>query len=124
MNLRPDWEEVKDDVMYTVCKAKFLQNPGLLKKLLDTGDAELIEGNTWNDQIWGVCNGSGENRLGKILMRIRDEAAKGYPAYFEDEVGGKHDEGVGWGPDGEFCGECSNISCGACLVWRKRSKAV
>ena len=59
--------------MYSICRAKFTQNPDLLKKLLDTGDAELVEGNTWGDKVWGVCNDEGENRLGKILMRIRSE---------------------------------------------------
>lgn len=37
-----------------------------------TGDAELIEGNNWGDTFWGVCNGRGENMLGKLLMEIRD----------------------------------------------------
>lgn len=59
--------------MYEVCRAKFLQNPDLADKLVATGDAELIEGNTWGDTVWGVCNGSGENRLGEILMRVRSE---------------------------------------------------
>lgn len=73
--LRPDWELVKYDVMYEVCMAKFTQNPDLLSKLLATGDAELIEGNTWGDRVWGVdlCRGYGENHLGKILMRVRSE---------------------------------------------------
>lgn len=73
VKLRPDWEEVKCDVMYQVCKAKFSQNPDLAQKLIETGDAELVEGNTWGDRIWGVCDGVGENNLGKILMRIRKE---------------------------------------------------
>lgn len=73
VRLCPEWESIKDDVMYAVCKAKFQQNPELLRKLLETGNAELIEGNTWGDKVWGVCQGEGENRLGKILMRIRDE---------------------------------------------------
>ena len=43
-----------------------------------TGDAELIEGNTWHDNYWGVCscskcNGRGKNRLGKLLMKVREE---------------------------------------------------
>lgn len=71
--LREDWEEVKDRVMYEVCCCKFDQNSDLLEKLLKTGDEELIEGNTWGDRIWGVCGGSGQNRLGKILMQIRKE---------------------------------------------------
>lgn len=73
VKLREDWEEVKELVMYEICYHKFNQNPDICKMLLDTGDVELIEGNTWGDQVWGVCNGIGENRLGKILMRIRDE---------------------------------------------------
>lgn len=73
VQLRTDWEEVKDSVMYIICTNKFVQNPELLRKLLETGDAELIEGNTWGDRIWGVCRGVGENRLGKILMRVRSE---------------------------------------------------
>lgn len=73
VELRPDWEEVKNKIMYDICKEKFMQNPKLLAKLLATGDAELIEGNTWGDRVWGVCDGVGENHLGKILMRIRSE---------------------------------------------------
>ena len=71
VKLRGDWEAVKDTVMYEICKAKFSQNPDLADKLVATKDAELIEGNTWGDRIWGVCDGVGENRLGKILMRVR-----------------------------------------------------
>lgn len=73
VELRHDWEEVKCDVMYQICKAKFLQNPSLARRLIETEDAELVEGNTWGDQVWGVCNGVGDNNLGKILMRIRHE---------------------------------------------------
>lgn len=73
VRLRSDWESVKDDVMYDVCHAKFSQNANLRRQLLNTGNAELVEGNTWGDRVWGVCGGVGENRLGRILMRIRDE---------------------------------------------------
>lgn len=71
--LREDWEGVKDRVMYEVCLNKFIQNPDLMQKLIDTGEEELIEGNTWRDTYWGVCNGVGENRLGQILMQLRAE---------------------------------------------------
>lgn len=71
--LRDDWEEIKDSVMYDICRAKFTQNPNLAQLLIETGDATLIEGNNWGDVVWGVCNGVGENRLGKILMQIRSE---------------------------------------------------
>ena len=73
VQLRSDWENVKDDVMYEICKAKFSQNTELKKRLLSTGNEHLEEGNTWGDKIWGTLNGIGENRLGKILMRIREE---------------------------------------------------
>lgn len=73
VSLRPDWEDIKIDIMYNICKAKFTQNETLKTKLLKTGDATLIEGNTWGDKIWGQVNGVGENNLGKILMRIREE---------------------------------------------------
>ena len=71
--LRPDWETEKDRIMYEICLAKFRQNPDLAERLIATGNAELIEGNTWNDKYWGVCYGKGQNKLGKILMRIREE---------------------------------------------------
>lgn len=71
--LRQDWEDVKEQVMYEVCFAKFTQNPDLGKKLVETGDAILVEGNDWNDRVWGMVKGVGQNKLGKILMRIREE---------------------------------------------------
>ena len=73
VQLRSDWENVKDDVMYEICKAKFSQNTELKKRLLSTGNENLEEGNTWGDKIWGTVHGIGENRLGKILMRLREE---------------------------------------------------
>lgn len=69
--LRPDWDEVKYQVMHEIVLQKFTQNPVLGAKLVKTGDAELIEGNWWNDTYWGVCNGEGQNNLGKILMDVR-----------------------------------------------------
>lgn len=73
VKLRRDWDEVKDNYMYEICRAKFTQNPDLAAKLLKTGEEELVEGNTWHDTYWGVCNGRGKNRLGKILMKVRSE---------------------------------------------------
>ncbi len=73
VQLRNDWEGVKDDVMYEICKAKFSQSVELKNRLLATGNEYLEEGNTWGDKIWGTVNGIGENRLGKILMRVREE---------------------------------------------------
>lgn len=73
VKLRSDWEDVKVEVMTELVRHKFTQNEDLGKSLVATGDAELIEGNTWNDRFWGVCRGKGENHLGKILMKVRDE---------------------------------------------------
>ena len=73
IDLRPDWEEVKSQIMYEIVQAKFNQNQDLKEKLLATGDEHLEEGNTWHDTYWGVCNGKGKNKLGKILMQVREE---------------------------------------------------
>ena len=71
--LRRDWESVKDQVMLEVVRAKFTQHEDLKAILLGTGDAKLVE-HTENDSYWGDGgDGSGKNRLGQILMRVRDE---------------------------------------------------
>ena len=62
--------------MEEALRIKF-SNPKLRKALLDTGDEYLEEGNTWGDQYWGVCNGVGKNKLGKLLMKIRQEIKEG-----------------------------------------------
>lgn len=72
IQLRPDWEEIKDNVMLTGLRKKFA-DPELRNLLLATGDEELIEGNYWGDTYWGVCNGVGQNKLGKLLMQVREE---------------------------------------------------
>lgn len=79
IKLRKDWEHVKTNIMYEICFAKFSQNSELKEKLLATGDEYLEEGTYWHDNCWGNCYCDkcidivGENRLGKILMRIREE---------------------------------------------------
>lgn len=75
IKLRPDWERVKDMVMYAVIYLKFTQNPDLKEKLLATGDLHIEETNYWDDTYWGVYNGEGKNRLGKLLMSLRNELA-------------------------------------------------
>ena len=72
IQLRPDWEEVKDNVMLIGLRKKFA-DPELRDLLLATGDEELVEGNYWGDTYWGVCNGIGQNKLGKLLMQVREE---------------------------------------------------
>lgn len=73
VKLRADWEEVKDGIMKDIVLAKFTQNENLKTKLLATNDEYLIEGNTWGDKYWGQVNGVGKNKLGHILMEVRDE---------------------------------------------------
>lgn len=73
--LRSDWEDIKLSIMERCLRLKF-SDPELAQMLLDTGDEELVEGNWWHDTYWGVCQGEGENNLGKLLMKIRDEKRK------------------------------------------------
>lgn len=73
VKLRSDWEKVKFDIMYEICLAKFTQNEELKNKLLATGDRYLEEGNQWGDKFWGTVHGDGQNKLGTILMLIREE---------------------------------------------------
>lgn len=71
VEIREDWEKVKKDTMHEILVDKF-KTSGVLNRLLyGTGDKYLEETNWWNDAYWGVCNGKGENNLGKILMKIR-----------------------------------------------------
>ncbi len=75
VKLRPDWERVKVGIMEEIVRAKFSQHPELAGQLAATGDLPIMEGNGWRDTFWGVdaATGKGENHLGKILMKIREE---------------------------------------------------
>lgn len=73
INIRPDWNDIKLDVMEILLRAKFTQNKGLGEMLLLTYPYELEETNNWGDTFWGVCDGVGQNHLGKLLMKIRNE---------------------------------------------------
>ena len=72
VQLRPDWEEVKIPLMRSYLKQKF-ENPFLMHLLIDTGTAQLVHNNSWNDRFWGVCRGVGQNWLGRLLMEIRED---------------------------------------------------
>lgn len=72
VELRPDWESYKLQVMRDLLRQKFAV-PELRQKLLATGDQHLVEQNTWDDHFWGVCHGRGLNHLGRILMDVREE---------------------------------------------------
>ena len=75
LQLRPDWEYVKLEIMKSLVIEKFTRSQHLTEKLKATGSQELIEGNYWNDTFWGVCRGVGRNHLGRILMQVREELA-------------------------------------------------
>lgn len=72
ITMRPDWDDVKVDVMREILEIKF-RDKELAERLLETADFELIEGNQWGDTFWGVCEGKGQNILGKLLMAIRND---------------------------------------------------
>ena len=72
LELRGDWEDVKLVLMEDFTRQKF--SSGVIReKLLGTGDSVIVEENWWGDTFWGVCKGSGENHLGKIIMKVRSE---------------------------------------------------
>ncbi|KKL10659.1 hypothetical protein LCGC14_2553590 [marine sediment metagenome] len=73
VRLRPDWEDIKLPIMENLVRQKFQSHAKLGRSLLDTHDRALVEGNWWGDTFWGVHKGKGENHLGKILMKVRDE---------------------------------------------------
>lgn len=68
----PEWDTIKITVMKELLQQKFA-DPVLAKMLEETESQELIEGNTWGDRFWGVCNGMGLNNLGKLLMEVRND---------------------------------------------------
>jgi ribA/ribD-fused uncharacterized protein len=71
--IRAEWDEVKDEVMYRAVRRKFELHPELAAMLLATGDEEIVEAAP-ADSYWGAGrDGTGQNRLGKIMQRIRRE---------------------------------------------------
>ncbi|MBQ6564400.1 MAG: DUF1768 domain-containing protein, partial [Clostridia bacterium] len=78
------WNAVKYDVVKTASRAKYEQNPELMARLLQTGDALLAEASP-TDRVWGIGldasdaakndprDWPGENLLGRILMELRAE---------------------------------------------------
>ncbi len=67
-----NWIDYRLSVMYLLLVQKF-SHPPFRQLLLDTHPRRLIEGNTWGDTFWGICNGAGLNHLGLLLMRVRNE---------------------------------------------------
>ena len=73
-------QEVKEEVMFRAVRHKF-RDPVLRRLLLETGDRVLREASP-QDEYWGIGpHGTGANRLGVLLMRLRDELrVGGWPA--------------------------------------------
>lgn len=90
INLRRDWEEVKEKVMYDICYAKFTQDEELRMKLLKTRERELVEGNSHGDRCWGMTFDQktnqwlGENKLGIVLMKLREDLSDRNYCYTQD----------------------------------------
>jgi hypothetical protein len=71
-NQRSDWDLVKDSIMFNLLIEKFTQHKNLALLLKNTGNKKIIE-HTKNDNYWGDGgNSSGQNKLGELLMIIRD----------------------------------------------------
>jgi len=79
VELREDWENIKFNMMLRILMSKFRFGTDISNKLLATGDAVLVEGNNWHDNIWGHCfcekcrTEVGMNGLGKLLMVVRNQ---------------------------------------------------
>ncbi|HSX33269.1 MAG TPA: NADAR family protein [Candidatus Saccharimonadales bacterium] len=68
-----EWDDMKVELMYEICKLKLEQHPYVRQKLLETGDLDIIEDSP-KDAFWGWGpQRDGRNELGKIWMRLRDE---------------------------------------------------
>lgn len=70
---RSDWDQVKVSIMLRILRAKAYQHEYVRRKLLATGDRELIE-DSWRDSFWGWGKDrNGKNMLGKLWMQVRNE---------------------------------------------------
>jgi len=73
---RPDWREIRLDVMRAADEAKFRQHPDLANLLRSTGNATIVEDSPL-DEFWGSgADGTGENWAGRILVEVREAIAK------------------------------------------------
>jgi hypothetical protein len=78
---REDWDAVKVDIMRQILRAKAEQHEYVYRKLMATGNRELIE-NSWRDDFWGWgVNKDGQNQLGKLWMDIRAEFRRSSRCY-------------------------------------------
>lgn len=78
-SIRDSWNMTeKLRVMEFALRHKFKEGTSWYAKLIETGDEDIVEFNNWGDTFWGVDSdtGIGQNRLGKLLMKIRGEYIK------------------------------------------------
>jgi len=68
---KDNWDQIRVAVMFLCLQLKFEQNYDLMKDLLNTNNYDLVEENDWGDKFWGVCDGEGENMLGKLLLLLK-----------------------------------------------------
>ena len=76
------WDKYKKHIVKQAVMSKFLYNPEIKEKLLNTGDKYIAEDSPY-DKIWGIGTKSvkhkqnrtwpGQNLLGEILMEVRSE---------------------------------------------------
>lgn len=83
VKIHPNFKNAKFEIMWNALQYKFIQNPEIRNKLIDTERKLLIEGNKHHDNIWGDCYCQdceyikGENHLGIQLMQLREVFQKG-----------------------------------------------
>jgi hypothetical protein len=81
VTIKPGWDAIRVNIMHRILEVKFRKGTEEARKLLATGNRDLVEGNTWGDRFWGQCPvGKGSNVLGVLLMRIRKGLRNGEQA--------------------------------------------
>lgn len=93
LKLNKNWGQHKLLVMNKCLEQKFNQEP-FKTLLLNTGDEQIVEGNWWGDEFWGVNlqTGEGQNMLGKMIMDIRDKISEKKFIYVVEEFGGRWED--------------------------------
>lgn len=78
------WRREREAIVLAGNRAKFTQNPALRELLLATAGTTLVEASPY-DRVWGIglaesdprakdpAQWRGQNLLGKVLTRLRDE---------------------------------------------------
>ena len=88
------WNKFRVPIMEVIARAKF-KDPVLAAKLVETKEKIVEDTITWTDKFWGRTNGIGENHLGKILAKVREEII------MENEIDTKEMVKIGITEDGD-----------------------